>query len=90
MRRTYQYNEKSDKKGAYGYDASQLVGYAIRNNNSRYFSERRSIEEQIDKTAEIVGNLCDILVSKGLMTHEEFLKALDLEYSHESRDVIDL
>lgn len=86
MRKTYQYNKKDDKLGAYGHDATELVSQFVHWDNSGYFSNRRSIEEQIDTISEITGKLCDVLISKGLMTHEEFLTILGLEYSHESRD----
>ena len=86
MRKFYQYNRKNEKPGAYGHDAAELVSNFVHWDESGYISNRRSIENQIDTISEVTGKLCDVLVSKGLMTHEEFLTILGLENSHESRD----
>lgn len=54
--------------------------------SSYRFLERRGIEAQVSKLVEVIGGLSDTLISKGLMTPEQFLEAIGADRIYEVRE----
>lgn len=82
MRLPYQFNEKYDPKDQdWGFTAPQVISHLTFYKKKPYsvFSERRPIEEQIEFLANALGGLAEALISKGRLTPQEFLDALDDE-----------
>lgn len=92
MRATYQFNESDERTNAWGRDTYEVIIQNIRSKNSRYsiFSESRPIEDQIETIAGNIGGLCHLLISKGLITPEEFLVAIGVEDRYEAREKVGL
>lgn len=81
----FKFNEKNDAKDAWGYSTSFMFTNYIHVDDSGYFHEKRGIEQQIDTLSEAIGNICDLLISKKLMTGNEFLEIIEKSSSHEMR-----
>lgn len=80
MRRPYQFNEKTDSKDQnWGYTAPQVIRSLAFLKQIPYscVSSPRPIEEQIEFLANAIGGIAEVLISKGRMTPQEFLEAID-------------
>lgn len=89
MKKTYQFIEKNyDNAYDYGTDAPTVISLVVCNKiDKRFpFSDARSIEERIEKLSEIIGGISELLISKGLMTPQEFLVAIGAKDVYEVTD----
>lgn len=89
MRLPYRFNEIGDPQdNAWGRDAASMTWEFVHYKREPYsaFSTHRNIEEQIEILSKAIGGLAEVLISKGRMSPQEFLKALDAEDSFEVRN----
>lgn len=89
MRVPYQFNEKyKNDKSDWGYDAAQVTYDTIHYKKPHYsmFDEKRGIEEQIEKISSSIGGLAEVLISKGLLSPQEFLVAIGADEKYEVRE----
>lgn len=88
MRQPYRFNEISDPKDQnWGLNATETLGYFVKSKKVPYntFHQTRSIEEQIEVLTQAVGGLAEILISKGRMSPQEFIEAIDAKGIFEVR-----
>lgn len=80
MHRTYEFLEKY-KNGAIGWgrDAKSVLSDHVYTNRKSLIAETRGIEEKLETLCESVANISDLLISKGLITPDEFLKAIGMD-----------
>lgn len=90
MHNSYQYNEKRDKPGDWGCRTPEFILRHVYTDSDAGYnrSGSRSIEAQIATTAEIIGKLTELFISKGLIKPEEVVTALELDYHYEVRESI--
>lgn len=89
MRRSYQFNEKSDPKGKeWGRDAPSLLWEFVHYKTIPYqgYSTSRGIEEQISILTKAIGGLAEVLISKGRMSPQEFINAIEADDTFEVRE----
>lgn len=89
MRKPYQFNEKTDPKDKeWGRDAPSMLWEFVHYKSVPYrkFSESRGIEDQIDIMTRAIGGLAEVLISKGRMSPQEFLEAIDAADTFEVRE----
>jgi hypothetical protein len=91
MRKPYQFNKIGHPENSWGMDAENLVWESIQ---YQYFTDQRDctnrgIESQIAQISLIIGRLSDKLISKGLLSPQGLLEAVDLNFDFEVRETKD-
>jgi hypothetical protein len=89
MRMSYQFNEKTDAPDdKWGMSAETLLADIVTTNRSQYYNygNRKGIEEKISSLTEAMGGLADLLISKGLISPDDFLLAIGGSSVYEVRE----
>ena len=87
MKLPYQFNDKTDPEDAkWSYSAETLIQDYVRNDKRDYYSKSRGIESQIVTLSAAFGGLADLLLSKGLISPQDFLEAIGAHYDYEVRE----
>lgn len=86
MRTTYQFNERGDKEGKWGMDATGMLSSHVSYDSGNYFEKTRGIEDKTSELVAAVGGFAELLISKGVITPQEFLNAIGAQHNFIVRD----
>lgn len=86
MRLPYQFNEKTDPKDTrWGMNAERLVADYTTWDRNNHYADSLGVERRIDRLTEAMGGLADLLISKGVLSPQDFLEAIGADSVYEVR-----